>query len=264
VVLATIRADATVASEINSFHDFTMFAHVCEESATLVLARQHLVDFVEFNIVEVIFFRKVKCRPVEIDRMASALNLPNDIKEATSVIYRKAAKQKLIKGRSIEELVSAMLYITCRQFGVPRTLKEITEVSRMPLKKIRRTYLALLKKMEIKVAPVDPVRYIPRFCSELGLSDATREKAIVMIQEVKEMIAAKGWAPAATAAATIYLATTLSGESVATKEIAKVAGTTPITLQNRYKELARFKLKTDNLSPHLYKEKGKSFVMAII
>jgi len=200
----------------------------------------------------------------EIDRMACALNLPNDIKEATSVIYRKAAKQKLIKGRSIEELVSAMLYITCRQFGVPRTLKEITEVSRMPLKKIRRTYLALLKKMEIKVAPVDPVRYIPRFCSELGLSDATREKAIVMIQEVKEMIAAKGWAPAATAAAAIYLATTLSGESVATKEIAKVAGTTPITLQNRYKELARFKLKTDNLSPHLYKGKGKSFVMAII
>jgi hypothetical protein len=66
VVLATIRADATVASEINSFHDFTMFAHVCEESATLVLARQHLVDFVEFNIAEVIFFRKVKCRPVEI------------------------------------------------------------------------------------------------------------------------------------------------------------------------------------------------------
>ena len=43
-----------------------MFAHVCEEAATLILAGQHLVDFVDFNITEVIFFRNVKCRPVVI------------------------------------------------------------------------------------------------------------------------------------------------------------------------------------------------------
>ena len=43
-----------------------MFALVGEEATTLVLAGQHLVDFVDFDIAEVIFFRKVKCRPVEI------------------------------------------------------------------------------------------------------------------------------------------------------------------------------------------------------
>ncbi len=37
-----------------------------EEAATLVLAGQHLVDFVDFDIAEVIFFRKAKCSPVEI------------------------------------------------------------------------------------------------------------------------------------------------------------------------------------------------------
>jgi len=66
VIFATIRADATIASKIDSFQDFTVFAHVCEESATLVLAGQHLVDFVDFNFTEVIFLRKVKCRPVVI------------------------------------------------------------------------------------------------------------------------------------------------------------------------------------------------------
>jgi hypothetical protein len=66
VILATIRADATVASEIDYFCDSTVFALVCEEAATLVLAGQHLVDFVDFDIAEVIFFRKMKCRPVEI------------------------------------------------------------------------------------------------------------------------------------------------------------------------------------------------------
>lgn len=205
---------------------------------------------------------------VEIDRMACALKLPNYIKEATSVLYRKAAKHKLIKGRSIEELVSAMLYITCRQCGVPRTLKEIADVSRMPLRKIRRAYLFLLRKLEIKLAPTDPAHYIPRFCSELGLSDVIRERAIEIIKESKETVAAKGWAPAGTAAAAIYLAMTLSGEEGGyqeEKEIAKVAGTTPVTLQNRYNELEKWiKLNMDVLFPYPYQEGGKCFMMAIV
>jgi hypothetical protein len=66
VILATIRADATVASEIDCFCDSTVFALISEEAATLVLAGQHLVDFVDFDIAEVISFRKAKCSPVEI------------------------------------------------------------------------------------------------------------------------------------------------------------------------------------------------------
>ena len=66
MILATIRADATVAAEIDCFCDSTVFTLVCEEAATLVLAGQHLVDFVDFDIAEVILFRKVKCRPIEI------------------------------------------------------------------------------------------------------------------------------------------------------------------------------------------------------
>ena len=101
----------------------------------------------------------------EIDRMASALKLPTEIREETSVLYRRAAKLNLIKGRSIEELVSAMLYIVCRQYHVPRTLKEIAQVSRMPLRKIRRAYIFLVRRLGIKLAPADPAQYVPRFCS---------------------------------------------------------------------------------------------------
>jgi len=192
--------------------------------------------------------------------MACALKLPNDIKEATSVLYRKAAKQNLIKGRSIEELVSAMLYIICRQYGVPRTLKEIAAVSRSPLKKIRRAYIFLLRKFEMKVAPADPSHYIPRFCSELGLREATRERAIEILKENKETGAARGWAPIGTAAAAIYIAAVLSdeGEYRTEKEIAKVAGTTEITIRNRYKELEKkLKLNIDALSPHPHRENAK-------
>jgi len=196
----------------------------------------------------------------EIDRMASALKLPTEIREETSVLYRRAAKLNLIKGRSIEELVSAMLYIVCRQYHVPRTLKEIAQVSRMPLRKIRRAYIFLVRRLGIKLAPADPAQYVPRFCSELGLSDAIRERAIEILKESESASAAKGWGPTGTAAAAIYLAANLSGVSVSEKDIAKVAGTTPITIRNRCKELEdNLKINTDILSyPH---QKGAYFVI---
>ncbi|RZN37723.1 MAG: transcription initiation factor IIB [Methanophagales archaeon ANME-1-THS] len=198
----------------------------------------------------------------EIDRMASALGLPTNIKEAASLLYRKAVKQNLIKGRSIEELGSAVLYITCRQYGVPRTLKEVAAVSRMPLKKIRRAYIFLLKNLELRLTPPDPTHYIPRFCSELGLSDATRERAIALMRETRNMAAAKGWGPTGTAAAAIYLAANLSGESVLDRDVARVAGITPITLKTRFKELEkRLTVSLNALSP--LPDKGAFSVQAV-
>ncbi len=64
MIFATIRADATVASEMDCFWGSTVFTLVCEEAANLVLAGQHRVDFSDFDIAEVIFFREAKSRPV--------------------------------------------------------------------------------------------------------------------------------------------------------------------------------------------------------
>jgi len=41
-----------------------MFAQVCEEAATLILAGEHFVDFVDPNVSEVVFFHYTKRAPV--------------------------------------------------------------------------------------------------------------------------------------------------------------------------------------------------------
>ena len=43
-----------------------MFAPVCEETATLVLAGEHLVDFFNLDLSEVVFLREAKCPPVVV------------------------------------------------------------------------------------------------------------------------------------------------------------------------------------------------------
>ncbi|MGB2762013.1 MAG: TFIIB-type zinc ribbon-containing protein [Minisyncoccales bacterium] len=173
----------------------------------------------------------------EIDRMACALKLHVNIIERASMLYRKAMKKHLIRGRSIEALTTALLYIVCRQYGVPRTLDEITEFSRVRKKEIRRAYFFLLRELDLKVSPASPVDFVPRFCSLLNLGGDIRAKAIEIIKKAAETELTNGRGPIGIAAAAIYIAAILSGEHQSQSEIAKVCGTTPATIRTRYKEM---------------------------
>ncbi|MCX6774462.1 MAG: hypothetical protein NTY68_05730, partial [Candidatus Micrarchaeota archaeon] len=62
----------------------------------------------------------------ELDRVASSLGLPDNIKENIAALYRKAVKSELIRGRLIESVVAAVIYAACRIYGIPRTLDEIS------------------------------------------------------------------------------------------------------------------------------------------
>jgi transcription initiation factor TFIIIB Brf1 subunit/transcription initiation factor TFIIB len=85
----------------------------------------------------------------EIDRMASHLSLPRNVRETAALIYRRAVEEKLIRGRSIEGVAGAALYAACRECKVPRTLDEIAEVSRVSKKEISRSYRFIARELLI-------------------------------------------------------------------------------------------------------------------
>lgn len=174
---------------------------------------------------------------LELDRMASCLGLPSNIREASALLYRKAVEKGLIRGRLIESVVAAVLYAVCRQYAIPRTLDEIAEISSINKKEIGRTYRFLKRDLGIVMPLTNPVHYIPRFASELGLSGNVQEKAreILEIAIVKGLISGRG--PTGVAAAAVYIAGVLKGERKTQKEVADVAGVTEVTIRNRYREL---------------------------
>jgi transcription initiation factor TFIIB len=174
----------------------------------------------------------------EIDRMASTLRLPMNIREAASMLYRRAMKKRLIRGRSIEGITTAILYVTCRQYGVPRTLEEVREVSRVGQKEISRAYRFLLRELDLKVTPASPTDFVPRFCSLLDLDGEIRSKAVEIIKKASEAELTNGRGPIGIAAAAIYIAAILSGEHRTQKEVSDVTGVTEVTIRNRYKELS--------------------------
>ncbi|KAG8367881.1 hypothetical protein BUALT_Bualt16G0118700 [Buddleja alternifolia] len=63
-----------------------------------------------------------------IANMADRLSLVTTIKDRASEIYKRLEDQKCTRGRNLEALVAACIYIACRQEGKPRTVKEVKAV----------------------------------------------------------------------------------------------------------------------------------------
>lgn len=172
----------------------------------------------------------------ETDRMASALGLPQSVREAAAVIYRRALAEDLIRGRSIEGVATAALYAACRQMGVPRSLDEVTPVSRVEQKEIGRTYRYIAQELGLGLEPIDPRQFVPRFASELDVSEEVQMKANEIIDVSAANGLLSGKSPTGFAAAALYAASLLCNERQTQNEIAEVARVTPVTIRNRYHE----------------------------
>jgi transcription initiation factor TFIIB len=174
-----------------------------------------------------------------LDRMSSTLSLPRNVRETAAMIYRKAVRQKLIRGRSIEGVTAAVLYAACRQCNVPRTLEEISHVAQMKKKEIGRNYRNISRKLELKLLPTTPQDYISRFCSQLKLSNDVQVKTIEILKYASRKELTSGRGPTGLAAAALYIASVVCGERRTQREVAEIAGVTEVTIRNRYKELAK-------------------------
>ncbi len=174
-----------------------------------------------------------------MDRMSSSLGLPRDVRETAAMIYRKATRQKLIRGRSIEGVTAAVLYAACRQCNVPRTLEEISRVAQMKKKEIGRNYRNISRKLELKLLPTSPQDYISRFCSQLKLSNDVQVKTLEILRHASKKELTSGRGPTGLAAAALYIASVICGERRTQREVAEVAGVTEVTIRNRYKDIAK-------------------------
>ncbi|WP_227131586.1 transcription initiation factor IIB [Halorubellus salinus] len=181
--------------------------------------------------------RNLKQALGEIDRMASALGLPDNVRETASVIYRRALDEDLLPGRSIEGVATSSVYAAARQAGVPRSLDEISEVSRVEKNEVARTYRYVVRELGLQVKPADPESYVPRFASGLELSDEAEHRARSLLKTAKEKGVHSGKSPVGLAAAAVYAASLLTNEKTTQAAVSEVADISEVTIRNRYHEL---------------------------
>jgi len=171
--------------------------------------------------------------------ISAQLILPARVEKESAAIYRQAAENGLTLKRSIENLVIGAVYIACKIHGIARSLKEFAEASNVDVKILAKTYKMMIRELNLKIEPTDPVDFVARFASDLGLSAKVQTRAIKYIGDIKKKGLMSGLSPVSVAASTLYIAGLVLGEKRTQKKIAEISGITETTLRNRCKSMIK-------------------------
>ncbi len=181
--------------------------------------------------------RTLKLALGEIERMASALDLPSVVRETASAIFRRALEEDLLPGRSVEGVASACVYAAARQSDMPRSLDELGDVSRVERQKVSRAYRYVIQELELGVEPARPREYVRRFSSDLDLSKEVADRACELLDTASEEGIHTGRSPTSMAAAAIYAAGLFFEIELGQEEVADVTNVSDVTIRKRYREL---------------------------
>src|SRR5215469_10411381 len=173
----------------------------------------------------------------ELHTLKDKLGLPDAIIEKTAYIYRKAQQRRLAQGRSVAVILTAAVYIACREAGIPKTLKEIAVANNTKRKLVAKAYRVLISELGLKLPTCDPMKCVVRVANKATIDEKTKRQAIEIMKDVTNREISAGKNPMGLAATVVYISCIKTGENVTQRNIAQAAGITDVTLRNRFKDL---------------------------
>ncbi len=175
----------------------------------------------------------------KLDSLKDKLGLSDPIVEKSAYIFRKVHERQLVRGRTIDGMLSAAVYTACREMGAAITLKDIASASNLTQKDLSRNYRVLVFELDIKVPIIDPMKCISKLSNKLGIKEKAKKQAMHIMSEVIKREMSSGKIPMGLAASVLYLSCQISGEIISQANVAHAAGTTEVTIRNRFKDLIR-------------------------
>lgn len=181
--------------------------------------------------------RKMSYARGEFQRLIGQLGLPRSMLEEVNRLYEKALDKNIVKGRRIENIVAALVYIIARNQGNPRSLDEIADASGISKRDLGKTYRYVARELDLRIVPVNPEDFIPRYASELGIAGETQALARDLIMRARENNLLSGRSPEGIVASAIYIASLLEDEDITQKAIAEEIGVTEVTVRKGYNRI---------------------------
>lgn len=178
-----------------------------------------------------------------IGRYAETQNLPSSVAESAAFIYRKALKKRLVRGRSIEGIAGASLYIAARNHINSRGIADLAYLSNTR-KTLFQWYIRLIMNELDLRPPRASLELVPRILRKIKtanpdarIAPELETQTLEILRTVKQSKYAAGKTAKGLIAPAIYIASERTGSRLTQKEIAEAADVTEVTLRNRYKQI---------------------------
>ena len=160
--------------------------------------------------------------------------LPPALVEEAARLYRNAADEGIVTGRSIRGVAAACVYIAARQARLPRKIEEIATgfdmTGEMGLKELKRTIRLVARRLNAHHV-TGPGEYLDKFHSDLGLPAPVLGEANYLWDRVRESMEWQGKKPAGVAGVMLYKAAQSRGHPRTQSEVCEVVGVSEVTLR---------------------------------
>jgi transcription initiation factor TFIIB len=184
--------------------------------------------------------RNLKNAFVTMAAIRDKLTLTDPVMERAAYYYRKTLHNKLIKGRSIREMVVASIYASCKEMEVPRTLYEICDAANADPIFAGKCYRKMARELRMSPLIVDSTRYISKVADSACVSQKTYRRAVEMLDIVKKHSISYGKDPKALATAVLYAACIKENElKVSQAKIAAAGSISVVTLRKRFSDILK-------------------------
>jgi transcription initiation factor TFIIB len=113
-----------------------------------------------------------------LQSLKTKVGLPDSVAENASYIYRKAMQKKITVGRSANALMCASIYAACRQYGIPRSIADISQSANISKKETSRAYRTLFEGLDLTVGHCTATEFVSKIANEAKISERTSRGAI--------------------------------------------------------------------------------------
>jgi transcription initiation factor TFIIB len=116
--------------------------------------------------------------------------------------------------------------------GIPRTLKEIANISNLKEREIARVYRKVMFELDLKIPQDDPIKKLVKIANKCEISEKAKRYAMKLMVEIIKKGLSAGKNPMGLAGAVLYVSCKNYDEDVTQREIAEAAGVTEVTIRH--------------------------------
>jgi len=181
----------------------------------------------------------------DISSWCDQFSLPKTISDIAKQLYKRADEEKLLRGKPLEAVIAACIFIACRQAHVPRTFREICNLTHVQKKQLGQCYKALEQAFNLSPGAstthtasspsTGPENLLVRYCNHLDLPPNVQAICGDIIIAARKHGIADGRSPVSIAGGAIYFTCHLLGKVKSVRDISAVAGVSEGTIKLVYR-----------------------------
>ncbi|KAF5388437.1 hypothetical protein D9615_000676 [Tricholomella constricta] len=181
----------------------------------------------------------------DISSWCDQFSLPKTISDIAKQLYKRSDEEKLLRGKPLDAVIAACIFIACRQAHVPRTFREICNLTHVSKKVLGQCYKALEQAFNLtpgasahSSAPspsTGPENLLVRYCNHLDLPPNVQSITSDIIIAARKHGIADGRSPVSIAGGAIYFTCHLLGKVKSLRDISAVAGVSEGTIRLVYR-----------------------------